>query len=50
MARLTWLRLTQAEKNKTRAVAIARKAKMLAAEEERKKRVPPTESEKVGSI
>lgn len=37
----------QAEKNKTRAVAIARKERMLKMEEERKKRVPPTETEQI---
>ena len=44
---LAQLQLAQAEKDKTRAVSIARKQRMLQLEEERKKRVPPTETEQI---
>lgn len=37
----------KAERDKSRAVAIARKEKMLRMEEERKKRVPPSETEQL---
>eukprot|EP00240_Pyramimonas_obovata_P001211 CAMPEP_0118935178 /NCGR_PEP_ID=MMETSP1169-20130426/15074_1 /TAXON_ID=36882 /ORGANISM="Pyramimonas obovata, Strain CCMP722" /LENGTH=462 /DNA_ID=CAMNT_0006878171 /DNA_START=303 /DNA_END=1691 /DNA_ORIENTATION=+ len=40
-------RIAQEEKDKTRAVSIARKERMLKLEEERKKRVPPTETEQI---
>jgi hypothetical protein len=41
------LQVIQEKKDKERAVSIVRKERMLKLEEERKKRVPPTETEQI---